>query len=126
MAAQILERTAILIVDDEAIVRFDLVDFFEDAGFQVFDAESADHAITVLETNPTIRIVLTDVQMPGSMDGVKLAHYVRDRYPPTLLVVASGVARPSVQQLPVNAMFVSKPFDPRQVLAAIRRAVPAG
>lgn len=113
---------AILIVEDEALIRFDLIDFFEDAGFEVFDAESADHAIAMLEANPTIRIVLTDIQMPGSMDGVKLAHYVRDRYPPTLLVVASGAIRPTPAELPTGTVFMAKPFDPRRVLDAIRAA----
>ncbi|MET3762303.1 response regulator [Sphingomonas sp. UYEF23] len=88
-------RQAILIVDDEGLIRFDLVDFFQDAGFCVFDAATAGDAITIMETHPLIRIVLTDIDMPGSMDGMKLAHYVRDRYPPTLLVIASGaVTRP--------------------------------
>ena len=63
---------AILIVEDEAIVRFELVDVFEDAGYHVFEAESADEAIEVLARERSIHIVLTDVQMPGS---------IRERYP---------------------------------------------
>lgn len=125
MALEYTAETAILIVDDEPIIRFDLVDFFEDAGFRVFDAESADQAIVIMSVNSAIRIVLTDIQMPGSMDGVKLAHYIRDRYPPTLLIVASGIVKPTPQELPTNTMFVSKPYNPRQVLAAIQRAAPA-
>lgn len=91
----------------------------------MLDAESADDAIAVMNANPTIRIVLTDIQMPGSMDGLKLAHYIRDRYPPTLLIVASGIVKPTAQELPINTMFVSKPYNPRQVLAAIQRSAPA-
>ena len=125
MASEIFTEAAILVVDDEPIIRFDLVDFFEDAGFRVLDAESADAAIVVMNANPTIRIVLTDIQMPGSMDGLKLAHYIGDRYPPTLLIVASGIVKPTAQELPINTMFVSKPYNPRQVLAAIQRAAPA-
>ena len=112
-----------LIVEDEAFVRFDLVDFFEDAGFVVFDAEDADAAISLLAAQSSIRIVLTDVQMPGSMDGIRLAHYIRDRYPPTLLLVASGALRPTASELPDGAHFVPKPFDPRSVLNVIRDAV---
>lgn len=123
--ASVVQRIPILIVDDEAIIRFDLVDFFEDAGFEVFDAEDADGAIALLEANSGIRIVLTDIQMPGSMDGVNLAHYIRDRYPPTLLVISSGNVKPTSQELPSDAIFVSKPFDPRQILTVIRRAITA-
>jgi DNA-binding NtrC family response regulator len=113
---------AILIVEDEALIRYDLADFFEDHGFRVFDAESADRAIAVLERHSEVRIVLTDVQMPGSMDGIRLAHHIRDRYPPTLLIVASGAIRPTANDLPPGALFFPKPFDPRTVLRAIRQA----
>ncbi|SEM76563.1 Response regulator receiver domain-containing protein [Sphingomonas gellani] len=112
---------SILLVDDEPMIRIDLADFFEDEGFQVFEAQHADEAIAILEKNPSIQVVLTDVQMPGSMDGLKLAHYIRDRYPPTLLVVASGAIRPSAAELPEHTIFFAKPFDPRRVLAEIDR-----
>lgn len=111
----------ILIVEDEVFIRHDLMDFFEDRGFAVFEAEDADHAIAVLEANPIIQIVLTDVQMPGSMDGLKLAHYVRERYPPTILLIASGAAKVSGSDIPDRAVFVAKPFDPRFILREIER-----
>ena len=114
-------RRSILVVDDEAMIRMNLADFFEDEGFEVFEAENADAAIAVMESNPSIRIVLTDVQMPGSMDGVKLAHHVRERFPPTLLVVASGAVKVTPADLPAHTMFVAKPFDPRFVLDEIER-----
>lgn len=114
-------RRSILVVDDEPLIRINLADFFEDEGFEVHEADSADAAIAILEANPTVRIVLTDVQMPGSMDGVKLAHFVRERFPPTLLVVASGAVKLTAAQLPAHTMFVAKPFDPRFVLDEIER-----
>ncbi|SHL52360.1 Response regulator receiver domain-containing protein [Sphingobium sp. YR657] len=122
MMADMSERT-ILVVDDEPLIRINLADFFHEEGYQVFEADNAEAAILILEANPTIRIVLTDVQMPGSMDGVKLAHFVRDRYPPTLLIVASGAVKLSASELPSRTMFVAKPFDPRFVLEEIERIV---
>ena len=113
---------AILIVEDEALIRYDLFDFFGDHGFKVFEAESADDAIAIMMQHAEIRIVLTDVQMPGSMDGIRLAHYIRDRYPPTFLVVASGAVRPTADDLPADAIFLPKPFDPRAVLKALAQA----
>ena len=112
---------SILIVEDEALIRFNLIDFFEDAGYRVSEAETADEAIAILDQNSSIRVVLTDVQMPGSMDGLKLAHYIRDRFPPTVLVVTSGVLNPTKADLPAGSFFVPKPFDPKRVLGQIER-----
>lgn len=117
---QHIERS-ILVVDDEPMIRINLADFFADEGFQVFEAEDADEAIAVLDANRSIQVVLTDVQMPGSMDGVKLAHYVRERFPPTLLVVASGAVKLTSRDLPEHTMFVAKPFDPHFILGEIDR-----
>ncbi len=109
----------ILIVEDEALVRFDLVDFFEDAGWRVFDAQDADAAIAILDRYNEVRVVLTDVQMPGSMDGMKLAHYVRGRFPPTILYIVSGHEAISADDLPERATFLPKPFDHHRLLRQI-------
>lgn len=111
----------ILLVEDEAIIRFELADFFADAGYTVFEASSAAEAISLLEREKSIRVVLTDIQLPGSMDGLKLAHYVRDRYPPTVLLVTSGAAYIPPDALPINSQFIAKPFDPARMLRQIER-----
>lgn len=113
---------AILIVEDEPLIRLDLVDFFEDAGFRVFEADNASVAIALLAAHAEIQIVLTDVQMPGAMDGIRLAHYIRATYPPVFVMVASGAIRPSAADLPVDALFFAKPFDPRSVLNILHGA----
>lgn len=114
---------SILIVEDEALIRFDLIDFFEDAGFRVFEAADADEAIEILERERTIRVVLTDIQMPGSLDGLNLAHYVRDRFPPTALIVTSGALNPRQADMPIDSFFVPKPMNTRNVLAQIERLI---
>jgi CheY-like chemotaxis protein len=116
------DRKSILVVEDEPFVRDDLVDFFEDRGFTVHAAGTADEAIRIMERHPRIFAVLTDIEMPGSMDGIRLAHYVRDRHPPTLLLLASGVVRPSAADLPEGALFFAKPFNPRAVLQQLCQA----
>ena len=70
----------------------------------------------------SIFAVLTDSEMPGSMDGLRLAHYVRDRHPPTVLLVASGVVRPKPEDLPTDAKFFAKPFNPRVLLQQLCQA----
>lgn len=114
-----VDTGTILIVEDEAIVRFELVDLFEEAGYRVFEAQDADQAIGVLQREREIHIVLTDVQMPGSMDGLRLAHHIRERYPPTLLLVMSGARPIAESELPEHSAFVAKPFDPRRLLGQI-------
>lgn len=118
---QAIPARAILIVEDEVFIRHDLMDFFEDRGFKAFEAEDGDEAIEMLAAHPEVRIVLTDIQMKGSMDGLRLARYVRDRYPPVLIAVISGAIRPSPTDLPERSFFVPKPFDPRHILAEIER-----
>ena len=109
-------------VEDEALLRFDIVAFFEERGWRVFEAGNAEEAIALLDRHGEIRVVLTDVQMPGDMDGLKLAHYVRERFPPTLLFVVSGHAPISREALPDRATFLPKPFDLHRVLRQIDRS----
>ena len=66
------------------------VDLLNAAGYGVLEATSADAAINILEARPDVRLVFTDVEMPGSMNGIKLSHYIRNRWPPVKLIVASG------------------------------------
>jgi two-component system, response regulator PdtaR len=98
---------AVLIVEDEFLLRMDAASFIEDAGFTGYEASSnSDEAIRVLETNDNIRVVFTDISMPGFIDGLKLAHYVRGRWPPIKLIVTSGHFSPSNAELPTGASFL--------------------
>lgn len=109
----------ILIVEDEALIRFELIDMFEDEGYRVFAAANADEAIAILDQHGEVRVVLTDVELPGSMDGLKLAHYVRNRFPPTLLLVASGRVSVPASEMPEHSAYFAKPFDPAAMLRKI-------
>ncbi len=114
---------SILIVEDEALVRFDLVEFFENAGWRVFEARSADEAIGLLERHGAVHAVVTDVEMPGSMDGIRLAHAVQRRFPPAALFVVSGDVPVTADALPAGSTFLSKPFDHHRLLARIESAL---
>lgn len=115
------QNVQILVVDDEPLLRLVLVDLFEDAGFLVHEAESAADALTILKDHPAIRVVVTDIQMPGSMDGSGLARYIRDAYPPIALIISSGAVAPNETDLPVDAVFLPKPIDQRELLATVTR-----
>ncbi len=112
-------KRVVLIVEDTALIRMLAVELLEEAGFETVEAESADEAIAILQRRADIQLVLTDVQMPGTMDGVKLSHYIRDRWPPVLLVVASGKAIVEESQLPAGARFFTKPYDGAELIDAI-------
>jgi DNA-binding NtrC family response regulator len=102
---------AVLVVEDEVIVNLYLADVVEAAGFAPIEAFNADEALTLLMSRSDIRIVITDVNMPGAMDGLRLAHAVRDRWPPIEIIVISGESRLTQQDLPVRGIFFSKPVD---------------
>ena len=121
--AQHTDRSSrlILIVDDESLIRMCLAEFFLDEGFVVLEAQGAEDAIEIMEADRGVEIVVTDVQMPGSMDGLRLAHFIRNRWPPTTLIVVSGAARPTRDDLPLAASFFVKPVDPHEVLREIER-----
>jgi CheY-like chemotaxis protein len=108
----------VLIVEDELLIRDMLKEELEDAGYKVVPASDADHAIGVLEARQDIHLVFTDINMPGSMDGLKLAAFVNDRWPPVHIIVTTGRAKPLT--LPPNALFIPKPYLGSNVVAAMR------
>jgi CheY-like chemotaxis protein len=114
------ETPAILIVEDETLVRLGAVRAIEDAGFEVIEAANADEAIRILENRSDIRVVFTDIHMPGSIDGLKLAHAVRNRWPPIKIIGTSGHHLVSKNDLPEGGRFFAKPYDSTQITNAIR------
>jgi CheY-like chemotaxis protein len=110
---------AVLIVEDEPLIRMGTVYLVEGAGFKVYEAGSADAAIALLELHKEICLIFTDVDMPGSMDGLKLAH-VRGRWPPVKIIVTSGHVNVTKESLPTGALFLPKPYDPAEITHKVR------
>jgi two-component system, response regulator PdtaR len=108
--ASAVGRPVVLIVEDEPLLRISGAEMIGDAGYDVVEAGSADEAIAILEARSDIHIVFTDIQMPGSMDGLKLAWFVRNRWPPIKLVVTSGRVALSEGDLPKGGLFIGKPY----------------
>jgi CheY-like chemotaxis protein len=119
-----LNRATILLVEDEVIIRLQLIDLLRDMGLEVLAADSADEAIALFEAHPEIELLMTDITMPGSMDGIALAHYVHRRRPTTRIIVGSGMIDTGLSKLPAGSVFLPKPFDDvelRQVLLRLMR-----
>src|ERR1700722_9107569 len=110
----------ILIVEDEFLLRMDSAEVIENAGFEVVEASNADEAIAVLTARPDIHVVFTDIQMPGLMDGLKLARFVRDRWPPIKIVATSGRVMVGDDDLPDGSVFLPKPYRGAEVVATLR------
>ena len=108
----------VLVVEDEPIIRLISLIELEDAGFITIEAKDADEAIAILEKRQDIDFIFTDVNMPGSMDGAKLAAAVRDRWPPVHIIVTSGRVKPA--RMPAEAIFIPKPYKLRNVIAAMK------
>lgn len=105
------KRAVILIVEDELLIRMNAAEMIEEAGYDVIEAANADEAIAILEVRLDIRVVFTDIQMPGSMDGLKLAAAVRDRWPPIKIVATSGHHAIRDGELPEGSAFLQKPYN---------------
>jgi CheY-like chemotaxis protein len=113
-------QATILVVEDEAFIRLDVVEHLRSDGFFVFEAANADQAIAILRSQANIRILFTDVDMPGSMNGLKLAAAVRDRWPPVKIIVTSGHRIVVAGDMPEGSVFFSKPYSEGAVIASIR------
>jgi CheY-like chemotaxis protein len=119
------KRAVILIVEDELLIRINAVEMIEVAGFEVVEAASADEAIAILEGRLDINVVFTDIQMPGSMDGLKLAAAVRDRWPPIKIVATSGHFKLGPGDLPEGGRFLPKPYSPAEIMKTLREVMVA-
>jgi len=115
----------ILVVEDSPIILMNALDLVETGGFEGVGAASADDAIAILAARADVRLVFTDVEMPGTLDGVKLAHYIHDRWPPIHLIVASGTAIHAESTLPSGTRFFSKPYASQTIIAEMARMLAA-
>lgn len=116
----------VLVVEDEPIIRLGIVSSIEDAGHEVVEAANADEAVRRLASEGGVRVIVTDVDMPGSMDGIALAQYAYREWPGIGVLVISGKVGVLPSQLPNGAKFMSKPFLEPQLLGAIDALAAAG
>jgi CheY-like chemotaxis protein len=113
----------VLVVEDDWLVRLVAVEVVEDAGFVAVEATNADEAILILERRTDIAVIFTDVDMPGTMDGLKLAHAVRHRWPPIKIIIVSGKTHLNDADLPSDTQFFSKPYSVPHMISELRTLV---
>jgi two-component sensor histidine kinase/DNA-binding response OmpR family regulator len=110
----------VLIVEDEMILRMRAVDIVEDAGFTPIEAVNADDALAILESRSDIELLFTDIQMPGSIDGLNLAHAVHERWPRIKIMIVSGQLKLTDADKPVDSRFFGKPLDVKHMVAQMQ------
>ena len=110
----------VLVVEDEMMLRMRVVDMVEDAGYVPVEAVDADEAMAILRSRSDIALMLTDVQMPGSMSGLQLAHAVHERWPPIKIILASGALKLSDGDIPLDSRFFGKPLQSDEIIAEMR------
>ena len=114
-------KVVVLVVEDQPFLRVAAVDLVQDAGFEAIAAKDADQAILFLQARADIAIVFTDVEMPGSMDGLALAVAVRGRWPLIELIITSGHRHVGVGELPARSVFLRKPYADYEIAAMLHR-----
>jgi CheY-like chemotaxis protein len=113
----------VLVVEDEMLLRMRAVDMVEDAGFTSVEAMDADEAVAILESRSDIGLMFTDIQMPGSIDGLKLAHTVHERWPSIRIILVSGQLKPADSDIPADSRFFGKPLEAEVMIAQIQSMI---
>lgn len=116
----------VLVVEDEMVLRMRAVDIVQDAGFNSVEAVNADEALKILESRSDISLLFTDIQMPGSIDGLKLAHAVHKRWPSIKIVLVSGKIALSDDDKPESSRFFGKPLEAEQMIAELQEMIGVG
>ena len=116
----------VLVVEDEMLLRMRAVDIVEDAGFIPIEAVNADEALAILESRSDVDLLFTDIQMPGSMDGLKLAHAVHERWPFIKIILVSGKLTPTDSERPTDSRFFGKPLEVNQMITEIQEMIGQG
>ena len=111
----------VLVVEDEPLVRLLAVDVLEEAGYEVIEAPTADYAIFVLDKRSDIRVVFTDVDMPGRLDGFQLARHVQDHHHRVGVIIGSGKRRPDTGDVAPGTVFLQKPYPLETLVREVRR-----
>ena len=109
----------VLVAEDEELVRLYAADLLAEAGYKVIDVASADAALVAMAEQPDIRVLFTDIQMPGKLDGIQLARRVHEQWPEVLLLITSGGRQPEKAEIADHGHFIAKPYLPSDVLNEI-------
>lgn len=118
-----MSKPLVLIVEDEALVRIVAASLLQDAGFETLEADTAEDALHLLEAHEDVRVLFSDIQLPGDRDGLDLAIEVHDRWPAIGLVLTSGGVTLPQSAIPDDGRFLAKPYDYARMVQTVRELV---
>lgn len=114
----------VLVVEDEFLIRLDTVQMVEEAGCETLEAANAGEALAILARRPDIAIAFTDINMPGSMNGLELAQVIAENWPSVRVVLTSGKVVVRDEELPDHDRFIPKPFSSDQIARVLHELAP--
>jgi two-component system, response regulator PdtaR len=112
--------TSILILEDDVLTNEYLEFILQQAGYEVVSATSADEAAELLEDHEDVQLLVTDINLPGNMNGLKLAAAVKTRRPEINIIIVTGYSAPKNDEIPPGSLFVPKPYNARKIIEAVR------
>ena len=113
-------RLVVLVVEDEALIRIAVADWLRESGIDCLEAADADEAVDIFRAHDDIDLVFSDVRMPGSMDGLDLARWLRSERPDVPVILTSANPLPLTAQFAAALPFFRKPYDLCAVVARVR------
>ncbi|MEE7457166.1 response regulator [Methylorubrum populi] len=117
-------RPVVLVVEDDIVTRQAAVEMIQDAGYATCEASNGNAAIRVLDEGEDagegVRVVVTDIDMPLGIDGIKLAACIARRWPGIGIIITSGKVRPAPGDIPPDGLFIRKPYSEEGLVSAIR------
>lgn len=116
-------RPVVLLVEDEPLVRMYNADVLDEAGFRILEASNAEEAVLLFDARPDICALVTDIEMPGRMNGLTLARHIREKQASIGLLVVSGRVRPGASELPSGSRFLGKPYTPADLLRELHASI---
>jgi DNA-binding NtrC family response regulator len=118
------DLSVVLVIDDDPVIRMFVCEILNERGFEVLAASSADEGLGILQNRPDVRAVLTDIVMPGTLDGLGLVSEIRRRWPRLGVIIASGRMPAIAAANATETVFLEKPFDEAGLAAALSQALP--
>ena len=112
--------TAIVIVEDDVLANEHLEFILQQAGYEVFSATSADEAAELLDDHEDVQLLVTDINLPGTVDGLKLAAAVKARRPEMNIIITTGYSAPKDEEIPQGSLFLPKPYNAQKMIEAVR------
>jgi CheY-like chemotaxis protein len=113
------DHPTILVAEDDALLRLHASELLEESGYTVVEADCAEDALKLMEARKDVRLLFTDIQMPGGCDGLELARQVHAHWPNVLLLITSGQIEPTKAEIADDGRFIRKPYRAKELLAQI-------